>query len=132
MSDFIEIHWTTGSLDEARRIARYLVQERLISAAQIIPWLESIYMWNNHLETAQESKIIMKTRYENYNAIKTIIEKNCTYEVPEVTFVRMDGGNEAYLDWLDTSCGVAPTQNHINTESTEDTERGMDSIHPHR
>ena len=74
MSEFIEIHWTSGSLDEARKIARYLVQERFVACAQIIPWIESIYMWNNQLETAQESKIILKTAKANYEKIREIIK----------------------------------------------------------
>lgn len=100
---FIEIHWTSGSMDEARKISRYLVQERLVACAQIVPWIESIYMWNNQLETTQESKVTFKTRLENYNAIKEVIEKNCSYQVPEITYMIMDGGNKLYLDWLETS-----------------------------
>lgn len=100
MTDFIEIHWTSGSIDEARKISRYLVQERYVACAQIVPWIESIYMWNNQLETTQESKIVMKTRRENYEEIKTIILENCKYQVPEITFQSIDGGNPEYMDWL--------------------------------
>lgn len=103
MTDCIEIHWTAGSLDEARRVCRYLTQERLIACAQIIPWVESIYMWNNQLETTQESKITLKTRRDLYDQIKEVIEQNCSYEVPEITFVNLDGGNKPYLDWLQES-----------------------------
>lgn len=103
MSHFIEIHWTSGSLDEARKISRYLVQERLVACAQITPWIESIFMWNNQLETAQESKITLKTRLENYEKIKEVILKNCSYEVPEITYTQLDGGNEAYMNWLNES-----------------------------
>ncbi len=101
--ELIEIHWTSGSLDEARRISRYLVQEHYVACAQIIPWVESIYMWDNKLETAQESKIILKTRIENYEKIKIVIEQNCKYEVPEITWVKIDGGNKDYMDWLQAS-----------------------------
>ena len=82
MSDYIEIHWTAGSLDEARKVCRYLVQERLVACAQIIPWVESIYMWNNQLDTTQESKITLKAHLNNYDQIKEVILKNCSYEVP--------------------------------------------------
>lgn len=103
MSQFIEIHWTCGNLDEARKISRYLVQERLVACAQIIPWIESIFMWNNQQDTVQESKIIFKTRLEHYGQIKKVIEENCSYEVPEITYVHIDGGNESYLNWLNES-----------------------------
>jgi periplasmic divalent cation tolerance protein len=100
MAEFIEIHWTSGSIDEARKISRYLVQERYIACAQIVPWIESIYLWNGQLETSQESKVVMKTRADSYEAIKKIIQENCTYQVPEITFQSIDGGNEDYMRWM--------------------------------
>lgn len=100
MPQLIEIHWTSGSLDEARKISRYLVQERLVACAQITPWIESIFMWNNQLETTQESKIILKTRLDLYEKIKEVIQQNCSYELPEITYVNIDGGNKEYLDWV--------------------------------
>jgi len=103
MSDFIEVHWTSGSIDEARRICRFLVQERLVACAQIIPWIESLYMWNNRLETGQESKVALKTRRERFGRIKEVIQKNSSYEVPEITFVAIEGGNEEYLRWIEES-----------------------------
>ena len=103
MKPFIEIQWTTASIDEARRICRYLVQERLVASAQIIPWLESIYMWDNQLETVQESAVILKTVEDHFEEIRQLIEKNCTYEVPEITYRLIDGGHQKYLEWLNES-----------------------------
>lgn len=107
MADFIEIHWTSGSIDEARRVCRYLVQERLVACAQIIPWVESVYMWNNQLETAQESKIVLKTAASLYDKVKEVIQDNSSYDVPEITFVKLDGGNEEYLKWLEESISLS-------------------------
>jgi len=104
MAKFIEIHWTSGSIDEARKVSRFLVQEKHVACAQIIPWIESIYVWNGQLETTQESKIIMKARAESFETIKKIIIENCKYQVPEIIFHYIDGGNEDYLNWLETSC----------------------------
>ena len=103
MGQFIEIHWTCGSLDEARKISRFLVQERLVACAQIIPWIESIFMWNNQEDTSQESKITFKTRLELYPKIRKVIEENTSYELPEITYTHIDGGNEAYMKWLEES-----------------------------
>lgn len=103
MADFVEIHWTSGSLDEARQISRYLVQERHVACAQIIPWVESVYMWDNKLNTTQETKVVLKTRADKYDVVRECIEQNSKYEVPEITRFVMDGGNDAYLDWLNES-----------------------------
>lgn len=106
MADFIEIQWTSGSIDEARKVSRYLVQERLVACAQITPWIESVYMWNNQLETSQESKIVLKTRLEHFETVKQVILDNCKYEVPEITYHSIEGGNQEYLDWLLASTPV--------------------------
>lgn len=111
--NFIEIHWTSETLDEARRVCRYLVQERYVACAQIVPWIESVFMWNNNLETAQESKVVLKTRLENYEQIREIIEKNCKYEVPEITWFKIEGGNKPYLDWLSESTLRLEESNYV-------------------
>lgn len=103
MSQFIEINWTTGSIDEARRICRFLVQERLVACAQIVPWVESIYMWNNQLETSQECKVVMKTQLGHFEQIKESIIENCTYDVPEITYSAINGGHDDYLSWVTES-----------------------------
>lgn len=100
MSEFVEIHWTSGSIDEARRICRYLVQEHYVACAQIIPWIESIYTWNNQVETAQESKIILKTRRELFDKVQEIIKKNCSYQVPEITLINLEQANTEYESWV--------------------------------
>lgn len=103
MSQYIEIHWTSASVEEARHISRYLVQERFVACAQIIPWVESIYMWDNNLHTAQESKIVLKAKKSQFDEIKNVIEQNCKYEVPEITYSEIVDGNESYLNWIKES-----------------------------
>lgn len=101
--EYIEIHWTSGSLEEARRLSRNLVELRLVACAQIIPWIESIYLWNGQVDTAQESKIVFKTKLGHYEKIREYIEKNTTYEVPEITWHKISGGNACYMKWLQES-----------------------------
>ena len=98
--EFIEITWTSGSIDEARKISRLLVQERHVAQAQIIPWIESISLLDNQLETSQESKIILKARMDSFEVIKEFIEKHSKYEIPEITWSKIEGGNRNFMEWL--------------------------------
>lgn len=100
MSDLIEISWSAGSIDEARSVSRYLVQEKLVACAQIIPWVESIYQWNNQLETTQESKVVFKSAKEHLEAVTHFIRKNSKYEIPEILWRAIEGGNDDYLQWM--------------------------------
>ncbi|MFN4175094.1 MAG: divalent-cation tolerance protein CutA [Parachlamydiaceae bacterium] len=96
----IEITWTVASLDEARRVSRYLVQERLVAKAEITPWIESVLLLNNQLETVQETKVTFKSIEENLQLIEEIVKKNSRYAVPEISWKKIEGGNVEFLNWL--------------------------------
>lgn len=100
MSEFIQITWTSGSIDEARRCCRYLVQERLGASARIIPWVEAIFMLNNQLETTQESLIHLVIPQARFEEVSAIIRKNSKYQIPEISCTPLQGLNEDYLAWL--------------------------------
>ncbi|MBN4066869.1 divalent-cation tolerance protein CutA [Simkania negevensis] len=100
VKQFAYIFWTSGSIEEVRRVCRYLVQERLVACANIIPWVESIYLWKGEVETAQETKVILKTRKDKYDDVYKVIKQNTQYEVPEVALVSIDGANKEYVEWL--------------------------------
>ncbi|MFA6915732.1 MAG: divalent-cation tolerance protein CutA [Parachlamydiales bacterium] len=118
MTKFVEMSWSCGSIDEARKVARYLVQERLVANAQIVPWIESIYMLNNQLETAQESKVYFKTRHSLIDKVTQVIIENSSYQVPEILFSSIEGGNDDFLHWLEASIqdysNVSPTSKNTN------------------
>ena len=108
--EFVELHWTAGSIDEARLVCRYLVQEHLVACAQLIPWVESVYMWDNQLETAQESKVVLKTHVDRVEDVKQAILDNAKYEVPEITVHAILSGNSEYLDWMRENTMAPPSQ----------------------
>lgn len=99
-SEFIEMHWTSATLDEAKKVAQYLVQSHLVACAQIIPSIESIYIWNDSLETAHESKVVLKTLRQHSDAIIEIICQMSSYQVPEVLIFTIVDGHQGYLEWL--------------------------------
>ena len=102
----VQIQWTCGGIQEARTVVRFLVTERLVACANIIPWVESVYMWNNALNCEQETKVIMKTVRAHIPKIKEAILDNSDYEVPEILVFPVEDGNRAYLDWVRESTQV--------------------------
>jgi periplasmic divalent cation tolerance protein len=99
-SEFVQIYWTCGSLDEARQTARYLVENKLVACANIIPWIESVFLWNGQLDTTQETKVIFKTRAAQFEAVKEAILERSKYEVPEILMIPILDGNQDYLEWV--------------------------------
>lgn len=103
----IQIQWAASSIEEARRLCRYLVQERLVACAQITPSVESIYLWKEQIETAQECLVCLKTMFHHVEKIRAILVKSTSYEVPEIIWSYIIGGHSPYLQWIE-SCIAKP------------------------
>jgi periplasmic divalent cation tolerance protein len=91
---------TAGSLEEARRIARTLVEERLAACTSIVPAVESIYRWRGETESATEALLLIKTSTEMIESLKARLHQLHSYETPEFLVLPVDSGSAPYLDWL--------------------------------
>lgn len=109
MANFIQIQWKAAHLDEAREIVDGLVRNRLVACSTIIPLVESWYIWDKELQTSSEVKVISNTVEPLFNQAKAFIEKNHSYEVPEIIMVRIASGNRAYLNWIEAQVKICQT-----------------------
>jgi periplasmic divalent cation tolerance protein len=91
---------TAGSEDEARRIARELVERRLAACVNIIPRIESIYRWQGNVESAQEWLLLIKTSSERFIAVRDAIREMHSYELPECIAIEIEDGIAEYLKWI--------------------------------
>lgn len=85
------------------RLARTLVEERLIACANLVDGVRSIYRWEGRIEEAGEALAILKTTAERVEALQARILELHPYDVPEILAVPVSGGAEAYLDWVGAS-----------------------------
>ena len=100
MTECIQIQWTCNSIEEARKVAHALVEKKLVACVNIIPQVESIYKWEDKIETDQEVEVLLKTREDLFEDVKKFIKDEASYAVPAIlTFPILDG-NEKYLDWV--------------------------------
>ena len=100
MSDVIQVVTTTGSHEEAQKIARALVEKRLAACVQVSGPITSTYHWQGGIETGQEWRCVVKTRRSHYMTVEQAIRQLHSYEVPEILAVEVKTGNEAYLNWV--------------------------------
>ena len=91
---------TAGSEDEARKIARHLVDERLAACVNIIPRMESIYRWQGKLESSGEWLLLIKTTVERFPAVRDAIRDLHSYELPECIAISIEDGSSGYLEWI--------------------------------
>ena len=91
---------TTGTQEEARRMATELVERRLAACVNIIPQIESIYRWEGKVESATECLLIIKTDVAAFDRLRKAIHELHSYEVPECIMLEIADGSVPYLDWI--------------------------------
>jgi periplasmic divalent cation tolerance protein len=94
---------TAGSEDEARKIARHLVERQLAACVNIVPRVESIYRWQGKVESSGEWLLIIKTAVEKFPEVRDALRKLHSYEVPECVALSIEDGSPEYLQWLGSS-----------------------------
>ena len=94
---------TAGSEDEARKIARHLVERQLAACVNIVPRVESIYRWQGKVETSGEWLLIIKTAVEKFPEVRDAVRKLHSYELPECIAISIEDGSPEYLQWLGSS-----------------------------
>jgi len=101
MTDKIVVLTACDSEMLAEQLARHLVERRVAACVNILPMARSIYRWQEKIQDAGEWVLLIKSRRDQFAALRTEIQKLHTYEVPEVIALPVVDGSEAYLDWLD-------------------------------
>jgi periplasmic divalent cation tolerance protein len=91
---------TAGSREEAERIGRALVEERLAGCATLLPGVESIYHWRGAIETDTETLLLLKTAVNQLDALHSRLTALHSYETPEFLVLSVESASQAYSEWL--------------------------------
>ena len=100
MTDKIVVLNTCGSEAEAERLARLLVEQRLAACVNVIPGIRSYYRWKGVMESADECLLVVKSSRELFSALSAVLEREHSYEVPELVALPVVEGATNYLNWL--------------------------------
>ena len=96
----IAVFTTVGSLDEARAMARTLVQRKLAACAQISE-IESFYPWQGSIHNDKEFRIVFKTTGAQYAALETAIRELHPYELPAIHALAVEHAYAPYAAWVE-------------------------------
>jgi len=105
MTEFIQVSTATDKREEAERISKAIVENRLAACVQISGPITSIYWWKDNLEEAEEWLLTMKTSKEIYPRLEQAIKNFHPYEVPEIVAVPIMAGSSDYLGWIKKETG---------------------------
>src|SRR5947199_10842958 len=108
MSDNVLLALSTFPDHEtARRISTELITGNFAACANILPAIESIYRWQEKIETGNETLVLFKVSEDRQSAFQAKLNSLHPYEVPEIIFVPVSGGLPQYLRWVAENCGQA-------------------------
>jgi periplasmic divalent cation tolerance protein len=100
MTDAVLILTTVPDDARAESLARTLVEERLAACVNIHGAMTSIYRWKGEVDREAERQLIIKTTRDRVPALEARIKALHSYELPEFVIVPIEGGSDAYLDWV--------------------------------
>ncbi|HEX6143375.1 MAG TPA: divalent-cation tolerance protein CutA [Geminicoccaceae bacterium] len=93
---------TAGDREEALRLGRALVEERLAACANVIDGMTSVYEWAGAVEQAEEAVLILKTRADLIPRVVERVRALHSYDIPCIVSLPIEAGNPDFLTWIAT------------------------------
>lgn len=101
MTDYCLLYITTKDPTQAKNLAKVLLESKLIACANLIPKMESMYVWNGEMTSDEESILLLKTKQDCVDKIIELVDEHHSYDTPCVLSFRLDAGHPKFLQWLD-------------------------------
>ena len=98
---YVFMYVTTSDLNEAKKIGRVLIEEKLAACVNIFP-IFSIYRWEG-IQEDNEAVMIIKTTSERVRDAMKRIKELHSYSVPCICVFNVERGNPEYLKWIEES-----------------------------
>jgi periplasmic divalent cation tolerance protein len=95
------VYITAGSVDEAKRIGRELVESKLAACVNIFPQMTSIYAWEGKLQEDQEVVMIAKTTKARVPELIAKVKSLHSYSVPCIVSLPVLRGYRPFLEWIE-------------------------------
>ena len=101
----LSVYAVFANAEEAERIGRAMVEERLAACVNILGPIRSIYRWEGEVETADEVAAIFKTHHWQADALIERVTALHSYKVPCVVSWPIDKVLRRYAEWVEDSVG---------------------------
>ena len=103
MTEMLIVFTTFANPEDAARVVRVLVEERLIACGNLLPGARSLYRWEGKVQDQPEVVVLMKTRKQDWTALISRLHELHPYETPECVAVRIAAGAPKYMAWLEAA-----------------------------
>ncbi|MDH5390545.1 MAG: divalent-cation tolerance protein CutA [Candidatus Bathyarchaeota archaeon] len=100
---YVVVIITTPNKEEAVKIVRSLLKERLIACANILGPVSSLFWWQGKIDEENEFLVFMKSHKNLFERLSERVTEIHSYDVPEIIALPIIEGSPPYLDWLRAS-----------------------------
>ena len=100
---FVVVLTTLPTRAKAREISKLLIQKKLVACVNLLGPAQSFFHWQGKLNQTQEYLLVLKTTARCFSRVRTFLEQNHPYQVPEIISLPIKKGNAPYLNWIRTS-----------------------------
>lgn len=101
----ISVYVVFANAEEAERIGRQMVEERLAACINLLGEIRSIYRWKGAIETSDEVAAIFKTTDAAADALIARIAGLHSYDVPCIATWPINKMLPSYANWVENSVG---------------------------
>jgi uncharacterized protein involved in tolerance to divalent cations len=96
----VELVLTCASWQEADKIARELLEQKLVACVEFLE-VKSKYLWHGSLDEAKEVKLVMQSMDGLFNQIETAVAKLHSYETFVLQQTEVARLSTQAIEWLD-------------------------------
>ena len=101
----VSVYCIFANAEEATRIGRTVIEERLAACINILGECRSIYRWQGAIEEASETPAILKTSGEQADALIARIADLHSYAVPAIAVLPIHKLLASYAMWVESEVG---------------------------
>jgi len=97
---YLIVFMTASNREEAVKIVRTMLEERLIACGNLVESVSSLFWWKGKIEEEKEVLVIMKSDEKLFKKLSKRVKELHSYDVPEILALPIVDGSPSYLDWL--------------------------------
>jgi periplasmic divalent cation tolerance protein len=91
---------TAPTREEAVKIIRTLLEEKLIACGNIVDPVYSLFWWKGKVKEEKEVLVIMKSHEKLFKKLSGRVREIHSYDVPEILALPIVDGSPSYFDWM--------------------------------
>ena len=85
---------------DAERIAKTVLEERLVACVNVVSGVKSLYWWKDAIQNDDETLLVIKTPASCFAKLEQRLQEIHPAEVPEVLSLDVVDGSRSYISWV--------------------------------